>query len=107
MNVPLASCSRCQAARDRSFGPEKVHVQEGCAHYVWRRGQRARAFYETILGFGRGSSSNNGVWTEYDLPGGGCLALFKQPDPAQRQQRAAEAQASRSRSKTWTCSSLY
>jgi catechol 2,3-dioxygenase-like lactoylglutathione lyase family enzyme len=45
---------------------------------------RARAFYEEKLGLRRGSSSDNGVWTEYDLPGGGCLALFKHPDPAQR-----------------------
>jgi predicted enzyme related to lactoylglutathione lyase len=43
---------------------------------------RARAFYENTLGFKRGSSASNGVWTEYDLPGGGCLALFKHPDPA-------------------------
>jgi len=45
---------------------------------------RARAFYESKLGLRRGSSSGDGVWTEYDLPGGGCLALFKHPDPAQR-----------------------
>lgn len=45
---------------------------------------RARAFYEEKLGLRRGSSSADGVWTEYDLPGGGCLALFKHPDPAQR-----------------------
>jgi predicted enzyme related to lactoylglutathione lyase len=45
---------------------------------------RARAFYEEKLALRRGSSSENGVWTEYDLPGGGCLALFKHPDPAQR-----------------------
>jgi predicted enzyme related to lactoylglutathione lyase len=38
--------------------------------------QRARAFYENTLGLVRGSSSKDGVWTEYDLPGGGCLALF-------------------------------
>jgi predicted enzyme related to lactoylglutathione lyase len=37
---------------------------------------RARAFYEEILGLTRGSAASNGVWTEYDLPGGGCLALF-------------------------------
>ncbi|PKL76508.1 MAG: glyoxalase [Candidatus Melainabacteria bacterium HGW-Melainabacteria-1] len=37
---------------------------------------RARAFYEQILGLKRGSHSADGVWTEYDLPGGGCLALF-------------------------------
>ncbi|HMI92036.1 MAG TPA: VOC family protein [Polyangiales bacterium] len=43
---------------------------------------RARAFYEDKLGLERGSSDKAGVWTEYDLPGGGCLALFKHPDPA-------------------------
>lgn len=37
---------------------------------------RARAFYEETLGLTRGSASPDGVWTEYDLPGGGCLALF-------------------------------
>ena len=37
---------------------------------------RARAFYEQTLGLTRGSSAPNGMWTEYDLPGGGCLALF-------------------------------
>jgi predicted enzyme related to lactoylglutathione lyase len=45
---------------------------------------RARAFYESKLGLRRGSSADNGVWTEYDLPGGGCLALFKHPNPAQQ-----------------------
>jgi len=45
---------------------------------------RARAFYEEKLALRRGSSSSDGVWTEYDLPGGGCLGLFKHPDPAQR-----------------------
>src|SRR5262249_24048937 len=43
---------------------------------------RARQFYETTLGLVRGSSSPDGVWTEYDLPGGGCLALFKGGDLA-------------------------
>ena len=42
---------------------------------------RARAFYEGTLGLRVGNHSDNGVWTEYDLPGGGCLALFKHPDP--------------------------
>lgn len=42
--------------------------------------QRARAFYENTLGLTRGSSAPNGVWTEYDLPGGGCLALFAGED---------------------------
>lgn len=40
---------------------------------------RARAFYEDVLGLTRGLASPNGVWTEYDLPGGGCLALFRHP----------------------------
>lgn len=43
--------------------------------------KRARAFYEQTLGLAVGSHSGNGVWTEYDLPGGGCLALFNHPDP--------------------------
>jgi predicted enzyme related to lactoylglutathione lyase len=37
--------------------------------------ERARAFYEGVLGLTRGLSANDGMWTEYDLPGGGCLAL--------------------------------
>lgn len=42
---------------------------------------RARAFYEDVLGLTRGLASPDGVWTEYDLPMGGCLALFKHPMP--------------------------
>ncbi len=42
---------------------------------------RARAFYEGTLGLCVGKHSDNGVWTEYDLPSGGCLALFNHPDP--------------------------
>lgn len=45
--------------------------------------KRARAFYEDILGLTRGLASPDGAWTEYDLPGGGCLALFRHPDPTQ------------------------
>jgi predicted enzyme related to lactoylglutathione lyase len=41
--------------------------------------ERARGFYEKTLGLTRGLSAPNGVWTEYDLPGGGCLALFRHP----------------------------
>jgi catechol 2,3-dioxygenase-like lactoylglutathione lyase family enzyme len=41
--------------------------------------QRARAFYQDTLGFKLGSHSKDGVWTEYDMPGGGCLALFCNP----------------------------
>jgi len=41
---------------------------------------RARSFYEDTLGLKRGSASADGTWTEYDLPAGGCLALFKTKD---------------------------
>lgn len=44
--------------------------------------QRARAFYEQTLGLKRGMGSENGIWTEYDLPMGGCVALFCHPSPA-------------------------
>jgi extradiol dioxygenase family protein len=38
---------------------------------------RARTFYEETLGLKIGSHGNQGDkwWIEYDLPGGGCLAL--------------------------------
>jgi predicted enzyme related to lactoylglutathione lyase len=48
--------------------------------YPVQDAQRARAFYEKTLGLSRGSNSPSGVWTEYDLPGGGCLALFATKD---------------------------
>jgi predicted enzyme related to lactoylglutathione lyase len=48
--------------------------------YPVKDATRARAFYEKTLGLVRGSHSANGVWTEYDLPGGGCLALFQSND---------------------------
>src|SRR5262245_31760512 len=44
-----------------------------------KNAERARAFYEQTLGLKRGMHSPNGVWTEYDLPDGGCLALFANP----------------------------
>ena len=42
--------------------------------------RRAGAFYEELLGLKRGLASPDGTWTEYDLPGGGCLALFRHPN---------------------------
>jgi predicted enzyme related to lactoylglutathione lyase len=48
--------------------------------YPVKDAARARAFYEGTLGLTRGSASASGVWTEYDLPGGGCLALFATSD---------------------------
>jgi predicted enzyme related to lactoylglutathione lyase len=47
---------------------------------------RARDFYENKLGLVIGSHANRGDqwWLEYDLPGGGCLALtnFTQSKPS-------------------------
>ena len=38
--------------------------------------ERARAFYENILGLRPGNEvSPASKWVEYDLPGGGCLAI--------------------------------
>jgi predicted enzyme related to lactoylglutathione lyase len=48
--------------------------------YPIRDAARARAFYGETLGLKQGSASSNGTWTEYDLPGGGCLALFRTDD---------------------------
>jgi predicted enzyme related to lactoylglutathione lyase len=36
--------------------------------------ERARAFYENILGLSPASPSAT-TWVEYDLPGGGCFAI--------------------------------
>lgn len=40
---------------------------------------RARAFYEGVLGLEPGLQAGDGMWTEYDLPEGGCIALFRDP----------------------------
>jgi catechol 2,3-dioxygenase-like lactoylglutathione lyase family enzyme len=36
---------------------------------------RARAFYEDILGLPPSKASTTTPWVEFDLPGGGCLAI--------------------------------
>jgi predicted enzyme related to lactoylglutathione lyase len=36
---------------------------------------RARAFYEDTLQLGPGSGGPSSPWVEFDLPGGGCLAI--------------------------------
>jgi predicted enzyme related to lactoylglutathione lyase len=36
---------------------------------------RARAFYGETLGLGPSSSPEGSLWVEFDLPGGGCLAI--------------------------------
>jgi predicted enzyme related to lactoylglutathione lyase len=45
--------------------------------YPVRDVARARQFYEEALGLKAGLSGNRGDkwWIEYDLPGGGCMAL--------------------------------
>ena len=55
---------------------------------------RARAFYEGTLVLRVGSHSDNGVWTEYDLPGGGCLAQAT-PSSCTSSGRVREAVAQR------------
>lgn len=36
---------------------------------------RARAFYEETLGLPKSKASAASPWVEFDLPGGGCLAI--------------------------------
>ena len=36
---------------------------------------KARAFYEATLGLGPSRSPEKSRWVEFDLPGGGCLAI--------------------------------
>ena len=36
---------------------------------------RARAFYEETLGLPRSTNRETSPWVEFDLPGGGCLAI--------------------------------
>lgn len=36
---------------------------------------RARAFYEDILGLPKSTSGEGSPWVEFDLPGGGCIAI--------------------------------
>lgn len=36
---------------------------------------RARKFYEEILGLGPATQGAESPWVEFDLPGGGCLAI--------------------------------
>jgi len=45
--------------------------------YPVRNVARARQFYEETLGLTAGLTGNKGDqwWIEYDLPGGGCVAL--------------------------------
>ena len=48
--------------------------------YPVQDAQRARSFYEGTLGLAVGNHAPNGVWTDYDLPGGGCRAVVATKD---------------------------
>ncbi len=43
--------------------------------YPVRDMPRARAFYEDTLGLPPSKYGENSPWVEFDLPGGGCLAI--------------------------------
>ena len=43
--------------------------------YPVRDMARARAFYEETLGLGPSRNGPTSPWVEFDLPGGGCLAI--------------------------------
>lgn len=61
--------------------PERTMLKKvAFTMYPVRDTARARAFYEGVLGLVPGTTSTSGVWTEYDLPGGGCFALFRTDD---------------------------
>jgi predicted enzyme related to lactoylglutathione lyase len=62
-------------------GPKAMFQKVAFTTFPVTDPKRARAFYEDVLGLTRGLASPDGTWTEYDLPGGGCLALFRHPDP--------------------------
>ena len=80
------------------FALEAAHAAEGRVQPCLRHPSRPRPGLSTreTLGLKRGLGAPNGVWTEYDLPGGGCLALFDHP-VAGRQASIGPAVASPSR----------
>lgn len=41
---------------------------------------RARAFYEEVLGLPASKAGATSPWVEFDLPGGGCLAITNVSD---------------------------
>jgi predicted enzyme related to lactoylglutathione lyase len=54
--------------------------------YPVRDMARARAFYEETLGLGPSRNPAASPWVEFDLPGGGCLAIttVSQSEPSAR-----------------------
>jgi predicted enzyme related to lactoylglutathione lyase len=73
--------ARAKTPRARTKAPTAMFQKVAFTMFPASDATRARNFYENVLGLERGLSSPDGTWTEYDLPGGGCLALFCHPDP--------------------------
>ncbi len=71
-----------KAKSSRPAKPKAMFEKIAFTMFSVQDATRARGFYENVLGLERGLASDNGVWTEYDLPGGGCLALFCMPNVA-------------------------
>lgn len=76
-----ATAQRGKVARPRKAGAAAMFQKVAFTLLSVTDATRARGFYEEVLGLKRGLASPDGVWTEYDLPGGGCVALFRHPDP--------------------------
>jgi len=72
---------RGKVARSRGRSPAPMFQKIAFTMFEVDDAVRARGFYEGVLGLTRGLASPEGTWTEYDLPGGGCLALFCHPNP--------------------------
>jgi predicted enzyme related to lactoylglutathione lyase len=80
---PAARSKAKPAARSKAKAETAMFKKVAFTLFPVEDSTRARAFYEDVLGLTRGLAASNGMWTEYDLPGGGCLALFRHPDPKQ------------------------
>jgi predicted enzyme related to lactoylglutathione lyase len=78
--VTLARGPACLVVGPEPCEPAPMLRKVAFTMYPVEDAARARAFYEEVLGLSRGAHSEDGVWTEYDLPNGGCLALFKSPE---------------------------
>jgi predicted enzyme related to lactoylglutathione lyase len=79
---PAKPAKRAPAKRTRPRKAKAMFQKVAFTMFSVKDATRARSFYENVLGLARGLASPDGVWTEYDLPGGGCLALFCDPSPA-------------------------
>jgi predicted enzyme related to lactoylglutathione lyase len=46
-------------------------------YYLVENIERARIFYEEIIGLKVSKIYSDGIWIEYDLPEGGCFVLYR------------------------------